>query len=115
MRISDWSSDVCSSDLQWPLRLARSRLLFSQGCRQMTRAGALFDLIAATLILLGSYALAGIALTCNNISILQNDRARPRAALKPARLLLRESDLVAAGHIPMGELDSGLRAIGRAH
>src|SRR3546814_18896744 len=36
MRISDWSSDVCSSDLRWRFRLARRRigrrLLDIRGC-----------------------------------------------------------------------------------
>src|SRR3546814_16562122 len=38
MRISDWSLDVCSSDLRWPERWAFQRHVFDVGALQ-TKAG----------------------------------------------------------------------------
>src|SRR3546814_17612134 len=34
MRISDWSSDVCSSDLAFKVCLRKSRLRYEQACQQ---------------------------------------------------------------------------------
>src|SRR3546814_19860315 len=52
MRISDWSSDVCSSDLQW-LVLERAAAGFSDTCWRLFEGGHRGDIFDQGLLELG--------------------------------------------------------------
>src|SRR3546814_6793582 len=103
MRISDWSSDVCSSDLRNAVRAAKFRVEAGQADLRATEASIFSQVVGAYMDVIRDQAI--VQLNQKNVAVLRTnlqatsdrfeigDLTRTDVAQSEARLALAEGDL----------------------
>src|SRR3546814_5511980 len=109
MRISDWSSDVCSSDLRRRVRDSIAR--FTRDARATVLIEMAFAIPFLVLVGFGGLEIANLTLTQTRISQIglnaADNASRIAAGSNLAQPQVRETDI--------NEVFAGVEKIGRAH